>query len=62
MRRILRGLSYSEHCGSHPGTPVIAALVILGAVAGGIAGASIMAAVFGPLYLYGAYERGRYAD
>ena len=58
LTRIARGLRWSERYGSHPGTPVICVLVALGAIAGGVLGAGIMMLVFGPLYLYGAYERG----
>lgn len=59
VNRIRRGLRYSEKYGSHPGTAPLVAFVLLGAVAGGIIGAGIMLAVFGPFYLLGAYERGQ---
>ena len=58
LKRIWRGLHYSDKYGSHPGTPILCVFVLLGAMAGRLAGALIMLAVFGPLYLIGAYERG----
>lgn len=57
-RRIVRGIRWSPKYGSHPGTPWALFFIGLGAVAGGWIGAFVMAAVFGPLYLWGAYETG----
>lgn len=65
MKRIWRGLHYSDKYGSHPGTPWMIAFPVLGFVAGldsgfsrALFGAAVMLVVFGPLYLYGAYMRG----
>lgn len=58
MSRIIAGLRWSKECGDHPGTVPLVAMVALGAVAGGFVGAGVMLAMFGPLYLYGAWERG----
>jgi hypothetical protein len=62
IRRVWRGLRYSDTYGSHPGTPWLIGLTFVGAVAGGIGGAVIMLAFLGPLYLFGAYERGDVSD
>lgn len=51
-------MHYSEKYGSHPGTGILIALCFLGGVSGGFLGALIMFAVFCPIYLVGAYERG----
>jgi len=59
VKAILRGISYVEGYGEHPGTIILVWLVLLGAIAGGWMGALIMLLVFGPLYLWGAYDRGR---
>lgn len=58
LRRIIRGLRWSERYGSHPGTPTMIVILALGAIAGGFRGVALMAIVFVPLYLYGAWERG----
>lgn len=65
MRRIWRGLHYSDKYGSHPGAPWVVALPLIAFVAGldhglvrSTIGAVVMLVIFGPLYLYGAYERG----
>lgn len=42
---------------NHPGTVSLVFLTLLGALAGGITGSLIMLAIFGPLYLYGAWQR-----
>ena len=57
-RRIWRGLQWSERYGSHPGTPIVVGLIGIGAIAGGWVGAAIMTCIFGPLYVFGAYQRG----
>lgn len=59
IRQIWRGMQYSDEYGSHPGTPIVLGAVFLGGLAGGWVGAVMMLVVFGALYLYGAYERGR---
>jgi len=60
----LKGCGYLEGYGHHPGTIPLAILVVSGAFAGvwsgwvgAIAGAGVMAAICGPFYLAGAYER-----
>jgi len=62
VKRILiaiwRGL-WSDRYGPHPGMLALVGLLLLGLVAGSWLGLGIMAAVFGPLYLIGAYERGK---
>lgn len=61
-RVILRGAP------GHPGTPILCAIVALGALAGlardpwwigALSGAGIMFACFGPVWLVGAVARGR---
>lgn len=61
-----KGLGYLDGYGHHPGTEVLLFLIFLGAIAGsqeGITGifigAAIMFILFGGIYFYGAYERGR---
>lgn len=55
---ILLGLQDLPRYGDHPGTPIIVWLLVIGALAGGWIGALLMGAVFGPIYLIGAYDRG----
>lgn len=62
MGTVIAGLRWSKTCGDHPGTVPLVMLVTLGLTAGGILGAFVMLAVFGPLYLYGAWERGKIAQ
>lgn len=57
-RRTWRGLGHVPGYGHHPGTMWVVFFVGLGAVAGGWAGAAIMAAIVVPLFLVGAYSRG----
>lgn len=71
MRQIAKqcwsGCFWLPHVGSHPGTAVCFGLIaitgIAGAQGGGIIGfvaASAFAAIiYGPMYLYGAYDRAR---
>lgn len=65
LTRIYRGMRYSEKYGEHPGNVWIIVFLLMGAMAGAdkgllhsLMGACIMAAIFGPLYLIGCYERG----
>lgn len=59
LKRIWRGLHWSEKYGDHPGTPWLIGFVLLGIVASGhLIGGVLMFVLFGPLYLWGAYERG----
>lgn len=62
LRRIYRGCGYLPGYGHHPGNVPLLMLAVLGAAAGGIAGAGLMLVVFGFVYLVGAYERGRDAE
>lgn len=65
-RCIITGCGNLPGYGPHPGTAYLVALVLLGGIAGlqrgweaGPIGAGVMLAVFGPMYLYGAFERGK---
>ena len=53
MKRILKGMD------GHPGLWPLAALVLMGAAAGGLGGAGIMLAIFGPIVVFSAWERGK---
>lgn len=64
IRHMVRGCGYLEHCGDHPGTPLVIALIVMGVIAGSdggwkgsLGGAALMGASIGPLYLWGAYKR-----
>lgn len=66
LRHIVRGCGYLKHCGEHPGTVPLVMFALMGAVAGArggwiyaLGGAGIMLATFGPMYLWGAYDRSR---
>ena len=59
VRQVLRGLRTTDRYGAHPGTPIVLASVAIGAAVGGAGGAGIVLAIVLPLYLVGAYERGR---
>lgn len=59
LKRIWKGLFWSEKYGSHPGTFILIWLLALGLIAGGWIGLSIFFVSFVPLYLAGAYERGK---
>lgn len=58
LTRIWRGMHWSEQYGSHPGNAPVVAMIVLGCLAGGVTGAVVMALMFGPLYIIGAYKRG----
>lgn len=69
IRHIIRGCGVLPHVGEHPGTVMIVIFILLGALAGNkggwqgcVGGAAIMAAVFVPMYLYGAYMRSVESD
>lgn len=69
MRQIVRGCGNLPHVGEHPGTIAVLLFTGMGAVAGAhrsvlgaFVGALLMAAVFGPMYLWGAYDRARISD
>lgn len=64
IHHIIRGCGTLPHVGEHPGTVLIIAFVVIGAMAGAkggwkgaLFGAGVMAIVFVPMYLYGAYMR-----
>lgn len=67
--RLIRGCGYLPTCGSHPGTGILIILILCGGLAGadkGICGvffgAGLMTLCFGPIYLYGAYDRAKYEE
>ena len=69
IRQIIRGCGTLPHVGEHPGTTFLVLLILIGAAAGHdggwrgcIGGALLMAAVFVPAYLYGAYSRANDSD
>lgn len=70
IRQIVRGCGYLPHVGEHPGTVLVVGLCLAtgaaGAQGGGLVGffcgSLAAAAVFGPMYLYGAYDRANIND
>lgn len=69
IRQCIRGTQNLPGVGEHPGTLWIIVWPLGGAVAGfehGVTGAAVGVLVFlclfGPLYLYGAYERAQLSD
>lgn len=69
LNQVVRGCRALPHVGGHPGTGVVVAFVAMGFVAGvragiakGLIGALIMLAIFGPMYLWGAYDRAQLSD
>jgi len=62
MRQMYRGTGHLPHVGSHPGSLWIVIFAIMGALAGGIVGVAVMVGVFGPVYLWGAYDRANLSD
>lgn len=72
LRQALRGCRTLPHLGPHPGTPWLILLVVVGGLSGfvgrdpgllpAIAGAGLMALVFGTLHLIGAVDRARASD
>lgn len=69
VRQIIRGCGWLPHVGEHPGTIMLGAFVIAGALAladaGFIAslwGAGFMFVFFAPIYLWGAYDRANDSD
>lgn len=69
LRHIIRGCKTLPHSGEHPGTIFLLGFVCIGTLAGmhggwigmGIGGL-VMLVVFGPFYLWGAYERSRFEE
>lgn len=69
IRQIIRGCGDLPYVGDHPGTIWIIAFIFMGGMAGasgglwGFLGGAVFSAIFfGPLYLYGAYERAKDSD
>jgi hypothetical protein len=69
LKQIMRGCGMLPHVGEHPGTLLLFIFILMGAAAGvkggwagALGGASIMAIVFVPMYLYGAYDRAKLSD
>jgi hypothetical protein len=62
LRQTVRGCGTLPHLGDHPRTLVLVVICSLGAVAGGLVGAAILAVGFGIPYLLGAYDRAEYSD
>lgn len=58
IRCIELGLTNLRGYGSHPGTPWLVFFVAVGTLVGGWRGGLLQLAVFGSLYLAGAYGRG----
>ncbi len=56
IKMMVRGMGYLPHVGSHPGTPWLVFFLLIG-LAGSLWGLVFMAAAFGPIYLWGAYDR-----
>ena len=66
LKHIWRGCGYLPDYGDHPGTPVLFLLIVLGVLVGAsngfygaVMGAGVMALIFGPVYLIGAYQRSK---
>lgn len=66
FRHLVRGCGTLPHCGEHPGTMWLVTFVLMGAMAGAkgglvgvFGGAGTMLAVFGSVYLVGAYDRSK---
>lgn len=67
IKHCIRGCGYLEHCGEHPGSGVLIMLCLMSGIAtlnraGNpfvcfSVGFGLCLLVFGPMYLYGAYER-----
>lgn len=70
IKQIIRGCGDLPHVGTHPGTGICIMLTIVTGIAashgesliGLMAGCVLGAAVYGPMYLYGAYDRANISD
>jgi len=62
VKRIWRGMWYSEKYGHHPGWESLAMLLLIGGIAGGLRGFGIVLLIFGPMFLIGCWERGDVMD
>jgi hypothetical protein len=67
---IVAGCGAMPHVGAHPGTGIVLFLIVItgaagaqaGSWAGFVGGLGLAVAIYGPLYLYGAYERTRLSE
>ena len=70
IKQTIRGIGNLPYVGEHPGTPVFILMIFTGILAGcgrgniylGLFGGLVMILFFGPLYLYGAYDRANISD
>lgn len=73
LKDAMRGCRWMPHVGSHPGTPLLFILIVMGGLAGSgssedaflkglLVGSFLMAVPFGALYLAGAVARARLSD
>lgn len=69
IRQIIRGCGDLPYVGPHPGTFILAALLLAGALAGAkggywgmLGGLAFMGVFMVPIYLYGAYDRAKLSD
>lgn len=69
LPRVIRGCWTLPYVGAHPGTPALIAFTAMGAAAGArdgwhgaLVGVGLMLTVFGPMYLWGAYDRAKISD
>lgn len=69
LRQAIRGCGTLPHVGEHPGTLMLIAFLLMGALAGEkggwrgcIIGAAVMALFIGPIFLWGAYDRANLSD
>lgn len=62
IKLTLRGCRALPFVGPHPGTAALILLCLLGLLAGGIVGAIAVLGIFGPVYLYGAYDRAKLSE
>lgn len=62
VKQIARGCNTLPGVGSHPGTFIMFILIGLATAAAGVLGFIVGAAVYGPMYLYGAYCRAELSD
>lgn len=64
IKHVIRGCGTLPNYGEHPGTVPLIGLIFLGVIAGAkggwmgcVMGAGVMLAIFGSIYLVGAYTR-----
>ena len=62
MKATISGIGPVDGYGPHPGLAPLIMIFILGLVAGGLTGGLFMLLIFGPVFLLGAYERGKNSD